>query len=114
MGDLSQHFSRSEFRDHHTGHLVDPPAELLQVLEKIRAMRPGPLAIVSGHRCCTTNESVGGAPRSRHVAGDAADIPSGRATTAEAASAGAVGIGSKSGWAIHVDVRPGGPARWTY
>lgn len=114
VGDLSPHFSAHEFVDHESGHRFGPPAELVQVLERIRSLRPGPLTIVSGHRCCGHNAAVGGAPESRHIHGDAADIPPGRATTAEAASAGAVGIGSKAGWAVHVDVRPGAPARWTY
>ena len=114
MGDLSAHFSLSEFRDRSTGHVLRPPAQLLTVLERIRELRPGPLRIVSGHRCCEHNAAVGGADQSRHIYGDAADIPAGRATVAEAAAAGAVGIGESDGWAIHVDVRPGGPARWSY
>jgi len=114
VGDLSEHFSQHEFRDRRTGHVYGPPAELVAVLERIRALRPGPLRIVSGHRCCSTNAVVSQASESRHIAGDAADIPSGRATVAEAQAAGAVGIGSKGEWAIHVDVRPGPPARWRY
>lgn len=114
MGDLSAHFSTHEFVDARTGHAFPPPAKLVQVLEAIRALRGGPLAIVSGHRCCGTNAAVGGANASRHIAGDAADIPSGRARPAEAWAAGAVGIGVKSGWVIHVDVRPGPRVRWEY
>lgn len=114
MGDLSAHFSHGEFADRRTGHRYDPPAELLEVLERVRALRPGPMRIVSGHRCCSSNVTVGGAASSRHIAGDAADIPTGRATVAEAVRCGAVGVGEKGGWAIHVDVRPGPPARWTY
>lgn len=114
VGDLSAHFSASEFADRSTGHRLGPPEELLQVLEKIRALRPGPLAIVSGHRCCGHNAEVGGAPQSRHIHGDAADIPAGRATPSEAFECGAVGVGVADGWAIHVDVRPGGRAQWRY
>lgn len=114
MGDLSEHFSVSEFIDRRTGHRYGPAAELVQVLERIRALRPGPLVIVSGHRCCSSNATVGGAAQSRHVAGDAADIGPGRATPAEAFSAGAVGVGERDGWAVHVDVRPGPRARWEY
>lgn len=51
---------------------------------------------------------------SQHLTGRAADIGPGYATVEEAAAAGAVGIGSRDGWAVHVDTRPGAPARWTY
>lgn len=114
VGDLSAHFSAAEFMDRRTGHRVGPPPELLEVLERIRALTGQPLQIISGHRCTKTNRAVGGAPRSRHLSGDAADIPAGRATVSQAEAAGAVGIGERDGWAVHVDVRPGGPARWSY
>jgi uncharacterized protein YcbK (DUF882 family) len=114
MTRLSRFFDSAEFADSRTGHELGPPPALVHVLENIRALRPGPLVIVSGHRCPETNRAVGGAKYSRHVQGDAADIGMGRATTAEAEAAGAVGIGSLDGWAVHVDVRPGGSARWEY
>lgn len=114
MGDLSSHFSTHEFVDHVTGHQYGPPADLVAVLERIRELRPGPLQVISGHRCCGHNAEVGGAGQSRHIAGDAADIPPGRATTAEAFEAGAVGVGTSDGWAVHVDVRPGPRAQWRY
>lgn len=114
MGDLSPNFSAYEFVDQETKHAFGPPPELLVVLEDIRRLTGEPLAIVSGHRCCDHNARIGGATRSRHIAGDAADIPPGRATVAEAVEAGAVGVGEADGWALHVDVRPGPPARWTY
>jgi zinc D-Ala-D-Ala carboxypeptidase len=116
VGDLSPHFDRSEFRDKRTGELPAgaPSRALIDVLERLRSRVGRPLRIVSGYRSPATNKAVGGAPRSRHLYGDAADIPSGYATTAEAAAAGAVGIGSRGRWAIHVDTRPGPPARWRY
>lgn len=114
MGDLSAHFDSSEFADRSTGHRLPPPADLVQVLERIRALRPGPLQIVSGHRCCEHNAAIGGANRSRHIYGDAADIPPGRATPQEAFDAGAVGVGVDGEWAVHVDVRPGDRVRWEY
>lgn len=106
MGDLSPHFSRWEFRDHRTGELQGPDPELVQVLERIRAIRPGPLRIVSGYRTPATNRSVGGARQSQHLMGRAADIPSGRCTVEEAIRCGARGIGHCHGWVVHVDVRP--------
>jgi uncharacterized protein YcbK (DUF882 family) len=114
VGDLSPHFSRSEFRDKRTGACVGPDRRLVDVLERIRALTGNPLVITSGYRSPTTNRAVGGAKLSQHLYGRAADIPAGRATVAQAAAAGAVGIGERDGWAVHVDVRPGGPARWSY
>lgn len=114
MGDLTAHFSGHEFADRRTGQLVGPPARLLAVLEVCRYIAGRPLHIVSGYRSPSTNSDVGGAPASRHLFGDAADIPSGYVTVDQAEQAGAVGIGEKDGWAVHVDVRPGPPARWSY
>lgn len=114
VGDLSPNFSRGEFADRRTSHVLGPPLELVLVLEKIRALTGRPLPVVSGHRCCASNAAVGGAKESRHIHGDAADIPSGRATPAQAFEAGAVGVGVRSGWAVHVDVRPGPPVSWRY
>lgn len=114
MGDLSAHFSRSEFDCPHCGAGAPSP-QLVAILENLRASVGKPLRIVSGFRCVPYNKSLpNAAPASRHVHGDAADIPSGYATVAQAARAGAVGIGNAGQWAIHVDWRPGGPARWSY
>jgi uncharacterized protein YcbK (DUF882 family) len=88
---------------------------LARHLERLRHLRGGrPLVIVSAYRSPARNRSVGGAVRSRHLVGDAADLGVGVCTIAQAEAAGFVGIGSTGPWAIHVDVRPGPPARWTY
>lgn len=119
MGDLSAHFSRSEFRCHGTGrpghpaHGIPVSPTLVAHLEQLRAIVGRPLKIVSGYRCPWWNARVGGAPQSRHLKGDAADLPSGYATVAQAAAAGFSGIGNKGQWAVHVDTR-GYRARWTY
>lgn len=109
MGDLSEHFSRWEFREHGSGKLIDPPHELLQVLECLRSSTGGrPLRIVSGYRSEVYNRRVGGARASRHIHGDAADLEPGRITVAQALSCGARGVGhDDAGWVVHVDVRPG-------
>lgn len=117
MGDLTSHFSLSEFacREGCDVEQPVPPARLLAVLEVLRHIKGGrPLQIVSGFRCLRHNDAVGGAFASRHMDADAADILSGYCTVAEAEAAGAIGIGESAGWAIHVDVRPGAPARWSY
>ena len=113
MGDLSPHFSRYEFDCPHCGAGAPSP-QLVERLERLRGIVGRPLSIVSGFRCVPHNKAVGGAPSSRHVNGDAADIPSGYASVAQAERAGFVGIGNAGAWAVHVDWRPGGPARWSY
>lgn len=114
MGDLTQHFSRAEFTSRDRAE-ADPSCRLLAMLERLRLIAGDkPLRIVSGYRSPEHNRAVGGAEDSRHLHNDAADIPSGYATVAQAERAGAVGIGWKGKWAIHVDVRPGPPARWSY
>ena len=52
----------------------DRALELAQQLEVIRAEVRGPVQVISGYRCETRNRKVGGAPNSRHLWGDAADI----------------------------------------
>lgn len=77
-GYLSPHFRKTEFACHHCGRLHPsegmPPAALLNILEAIRAHFGQPVTVHSGYRCEEHNRNVGGAERSRHVAGDAADI----------------------------------------
>jgi len=89
--------------------------DLLDLLERLRR-RAGdvPIPIVSGNRSPTKNASVGGATASQHLQGRAADIPAGLVTAEEAIMAGATGVGQVGEWAVHVDVREGPTARWTY
>jgi uncharacterized protein YcbK (DUF882 family) len=107
MGDLSTHFSRWEFDCPHCGVLVGPDAELLTVLEKLRAKLGRALVIVSATRCPEYNARVGGIRRSEHVYGRAADVPRGLFRASDARDAGAHGAGLRAGWVIHVDVTPG-------
>jgi uncharacterized protein YcbK (DUF882 family) len=119
MGDLSEHFSVAEFRckgfGHrgHPSHVTKVDHGLVELLELIRAERNEPLHIVSGHRCSWWNSRVGGARHSRHLVGDAADIPPGWVQPARAHLLGAWGVGQKNGWAVHVD-RRGWRADWSY
>jgi len=113
VGDLSAHFSRSEFACPHCGAGTASP-QLVAILESLRAIVGRPCRIVSGFRCVPHNRDVGGAADSRHIHGDAADLVPGYATVDQAARAGAVGIGNSGASAIHVDWRPGGAARWHY
>ena len=116
MGDLTPHFSLSEFRSRdgvaHPDRLV--LMRLVAHLEVLRCICGSrPIRIVSGYRSPAHNRGVGGATESRHLVGDAADLPRGYATVAQAERAGFRGIGSEGKWAVHVDLRPG-RARWTY
>jgi uncharacterized protein YcbK (DUF882 family) len=52
--------------------LVKP--ELIDALDKARALADIPFKIISGYRCREHNTSVGGKPNSAHIQGLAADI----------------------------------------
>lgn len=109
MGDISAHFDTSEFRDHYSGALKGPSTRLIAVLENIRGQTGNrPLRIVSGYRDENHPETKK-RPGSRHPRGDAADIPSGVVRPQQALDAGAIGVGVRDGWVVHVDTRPGRP-----
>lgn len=113
MGDLTEHFSTDEFRCRHCG-AVKTSCVMLEALEELRRIiGDRPIVIVSGYRCPRHNKAVGGATRSRHVYGDAVDLPSRLATPEQARRAGFTGIGTRGPWAVHVDTRPS-PATWEY
>jgi uncharacterized protein YcbK (DUF882 family) len=107
MGDVSAHFSRWEFDCPHCGALEGPAGELLQVLERLRAHSGRPLVVVSGYRCPEYNARVGGIRSSQHLHGRAADVARGLFRASTARDAGAIGVGLRDGWVIHVDVTPG-------
>ncbi len=114
MGDLSAHFSRSEFACKHCGVGTASP-QLLSILEALRAIINRPISPQSGFRCRPHNDAVEGANDSRHMYGDACDLaPALKVSVEQARRAGAVGIGTSKGLVTHIDWRPGAPARWTY
>lgn len=74
MGDLSAHFSTSEFRCKcGCGQVIVHPA-LIELLESIREFAGIPIQITSGYRCAEHNAAVGGVPSSAHTTGEAADF----------------------------------------
>ena len=105
MGDISAHFSRWEFRDHTTGELIGPSDNLVEHLERLRGIVGRPIVIVSGYRSPSHNRAVGGARRSYHLLGRAADLRSGVVTVDQALAAGFGGIGRCGKWVVHVDDR---------
>lgn len=115
MGKLTPHFREEEFRSKDQPAVPSAPGwPLLVVLEQIRAHCKRPVVIVSGYRTPARNRAVGGAADSRHLHGDAADIPAGLVSPADAVRFGATGVGVTADglWAVHVDVRPLGDGRW--
>ena len=108
-----KHFKRSEFKckcGKCGGFPVEPDLKLLEVMEKIRNHFNAPVIINSGVRCSTHNKNVGGATKSQHLKGTAADIkvngvePKKVAEYAETLMPNHGGIGIY-GTFTHVDVR---------
>ena len=117
MNKISDHFADKEFACKCGCGLSQPDPGLMVVLEKIREMSGGKtVRIVSGRRCPKRNNQVGGAARSKHLLGTAADIkidgmaPANVARIAENVLAGYGGIGRYRTF-THVDVRMS-KARW--
>lgn len=85
-------------------------------LQKLRDQLGESLKITSGYRCPTHNKAVGGATRSRHVAGDATDLqavsssPDKVADNAEDLKFDGLG---RYNTFTHVDSR-GSKARWDF
>jgi uncharacterized protein YcbK (DUF882 family) len=127
MGDLSAHFSWWEFESS-DGERMPTMArlaverELVPALEILReTLRGVPLTIRSGYRSMEANRRAGGARKSQHRKGRAADIicPAGMTSDELAGIIGALiglgaipegGIGLYHG-RVHYDVR-GKRARW--
>lgn len=112
---LSENFTSKEFDCKGKGccnkTLIDE--KLIDILQKIRNHFGKPITINSGYRCKTHNKKIGGAGRSKHMDGTAADIKVKDVTPAEVAkfaeSIGVLGIGlyetDKDGYFVHIDTR---------
>ena len=118
MGDLSAHFSRREFACRCSCGFDTVDARLLEVLESVRQHFDVPVTVNSGCRCLEHNKRTGGAPRSQHLVGRAADIvvsgvaPRDVASWLERTYPGQLGIGRYAGF-THIDSRSTA-ARWSY
>ena len=115
---LSAHFARSEFecRDR-TRHPIC--VRLILALESIRAGFETPVIVTSGYRSENYNRRVGGAERSLHLTGQAADIQLEGVSplevwefveTSEEINSELIGLGLYRSW-VHIDTR-GSRARW--
>jgi len=118
MGDLSKNFSRSEFACRCCGRAEVNP-HLVDALQELRDLAGAPIRVNSGYRCPEHNQAVGGAKRSQHLLGNAADIVIKGLSVASmyelaaqvpAFRNGGIGVYPEQGF-IHVDVRES-RARW--
>lgn len=107
------HFLRAEFACPHCKESFVRPA-LIQLLELVRLQHRAPVRIVSGYRCPVHNHEVGGAHDSQHCYGAAADLELGVVRPETAIRLGFTGVGTKRGWATHVDIRDGRLSAWAY
>ena len=124
MGDLSTHFSASEFECScgckYGTRPGDVSIELLHLLELIREEYGMPMHITSGCRCAVWNAHVGGVANSAHTRGTAADISCSGGTNRRklmdlAVMSYASGIGIARTF-VHVDVCDvlPRPSAWSY
>lgn len=121
MGDLSKNFSKSEFLCPCGNCILHIEPRLIEALQKLRDLAASEIKVLSGYRCVSHNKQVGGAPRSQHLSGIAADIRikdntleemAMLAAQVEAFKHGGIGVYPQANF-IHVDVR-GSVARWGF
>jgi uncharacterized protein YcbK (DUF882 family) len=111
----TKHFKTSEFACKHCGE-VKVSNHLLSILELVRLRFGKPVIVTSGYRCEVHNKNVGGAPKSKHIEGIAADIkvkgikPSDVFDFLDETFPDQYGIGLYSSW-VHIDDREI-KARW--
>lgn len=118
MTKLTEHFDSGEFACNCCGRLHPDgvPVALLAYLENIREHFGKPVNINSGYRCPAHNARVGGAKRSMHLEGKAADLwiggvdPQAVYDYADGLIGGGGGVGDYNTF-THIDVR-GYRARW--
>lgn len=111
----SKYFKPAEFACKCCGevHIED---KLIDLLDAIREEVGHPVYVTSGYRCQKHNTKVGGAKKSQHMEGIAADIyvrgmsqPKLYHLIEEKFNPGGLGLYSR--W-VHVDARKGNKARW--
>lgn len=121
MTEKTKYFKPAEFKCRCNRPECDAPAVsefLVQKLDLLREHWGKPLRVTSGVRCKHWNEKVGGAPKSQHVLGLAADLAVGNRKEALelmklARKLGFIGIGVAEKF-VHVDMRSGIARSWEY
>lgn len=117
---LSKFFNSKEFENRKdSNYKID--AELLCRLYMLRKEFGAPIIITSGFRSEEYNKEIGGATKSQHVLGKAADIRPGNFSKKELNRLyelckkhfKAIGDGRHKGF-IHVDIRDDKIRRWEY
>lgn len=107
---LSENFKSTEFDCHGFGCCCETTIdlELVDILQEIRNHFGKSVTINSGFRCKTHNKAVGGASKSKHLSGCAADIRVSEVAPSEVAkfaeSIGVKGIGLYADF-VHIDTR---------
>lgn len=107
---VSPHFKASEFACSDGSDSIFISTELVKVLESIRNKFAAPVTINSGWRSPSYNKKIGGAAKSQHMYGTAADIkvkgvlPATVAAYAETLLPRSGGIGIYQSF-THIDVR---------
>lgn len=74
MGDISEHFNRSEFECKCGCSFDTVDIGLIEALEAVRTYFMKPVTITSGCRCVEHNANEGGSYGSQHIYGKAADF----------------------------------------
>ncbi|MGB3571093.1 MAG: D-Ala-D-Ala carboxypeptidase family metallohydrolase [Phormidesmis sp.] len=93
--------------------------KLCKYMDEIRDYLGGkPIVVNSGYRDPNTNRAVGGVPNSRHIEGDAIDFYVEGMDVVDTFykvkkhhTKGGLAVGNGF---VHIDLRAGAPARWTY
>jgi hypothetical protein len=107
---LSKNFTSLEFDCHGNGccSSTKVDSKLIDYLQQIRDHFGKAVSINSGYRCPKHNTNIGGALRSNHMDGEAADIRIDGITPIEIARVaeklGILGIGVYK-WGVHIDTR---------
>lgn len=121
---LTTNFSLNEFNKRNYNVPTDVLRNLLELAKNLQVLRDEvkkPIKITSGYRPAELNAKVGGATKSRHITGEAADFKIEGYTPKQVSAIiekliaeGKMkqgGLGTYSTW-VHYDVR-GTAARWT-
>lgn len=116
---FSANFTRAEFACRDRCGFDTPDPALVTGLQALRDALGKPIVITSGCRCAKHNTAEGGAKRSMHVAGKAADIKVAGMSARQLYAAARLipqfrgfGVDDARGF-LHVDVRAL-TARWCY